>query len=94
MDRWRIGLFLRTGLRPDGQYVPPYMPKLANISDEDMYSLIAFLRSDNDWVKAEKHKQPECDPSFFTKFLTNIKAFEPYPFPEKNNSSARYYKSC
>ena len=27
---------IRTGLKPDGQYIPPYMPKLVNISDEDL----------------------------------------------------------
>jgi mono/diheme cytochrome c family protein len=75
--------FLRTGVRPDGQYVPPYMPKLAHISDEDMNSIVAFLRSDNQWVKADATKQPACSPSFFTKFLTNIGAFKPFEYPTK-----------
>jgi cytochrome c2 len=86
IGKWTDGelvYFLRTGVRPDGQYVPPYMPKLVHISDEDMNSIIAFLRSDNPLVAADKTKQPECEPSFLTKFLTNIGAFKPFPYPEK-----------
>jgi cytochrome c2 len=75
--------FIRTGVKPDGTYVPPYMPKLAHISDEDMFSIISFLRSNHDWVQPDKTKQPECEPSFLAKFLTNIKAFEPFPYPTK-----------
>ena len=36
---------IRTGVKPDGQYIPPYMPKLIHLSDEDLYSIVAFLRS-------------------------------------------------
>lgn len=86
IGKWTDGelvYFLRTGIKPNGQYVPPYMPKLVHISDEDMSSIIAFLRSDNEWVKADAAKQPECKPSFLTKFLTNIGAFKPFPYPDK-----------
>ncbi|MCW3106536.1 MAG: hypothetical protein JWQ09_1042 [Segetibacter sp.] len=86
IGKWTDGeliSFLRTGTKPNGQYVPPYMPKLAHISDEDMYSIIAFLRSDNEWVKPDATKQPDCDPSFLTKFLTNIGAFKPFDYPVK-----------
>ncbi|MDB5190831.1 MAG: hypothetical protein JWQ96_394 [Segetibacter sp.] len=86
IGKWTDGelvYFLRTGLRPDGQYVPPYMPKLVHISDEDMNSIIAFLRSDHPNVAADKTQQPECEPSFLAKFLTNIGAFKPFPYPDK-----------
>jgi hypothetical protein len=86
IGKWTDGelvSFLRTGTKPNGQYVPPYMPKLVHISDEDMNSIVAFLRSDNEWVKAEPTKQPECDPSFLAKFLTNIGAFKPFDYPAK-----------
>jgi cytochrome c2 len=73
--------FIRTGIKKDGQYVPPYMPKLIHISDEDLYSIIAFLRSDNQWVQADNTRQPDCQPSFFTKFLVTIGAFKPFPYP-------------
>ncbi len=75
--------FIRTGIHPiTGQYVPPYMPKLMHISDEDLNSIIAFLRSDNTLVAASKTELPDSEPSFLTKFLSTI-AFKPLPFPDK-----------
>jgi cytochrome c2 len=75
--------FIRTGIRRDGRYIPPYMPKLINISDEDLYSIIAFLRSGNTWVQPDNTRQPDADPSFLTKFLVTIGAFKPFPYPTK-----------
>jgi mono/diheme cytochrome c family protein len=74
--------FIRTGVRPDGQYVPPYMPKLVNISDEDLYSIISFLRSDHKWVQPDGAEPPESKPSFLTKFLCTV-AFKPFPLPKQ-----------
>jgi mono/diheme cytochrome c family protein len=76
--------FIRTGIHPleDGRYVPPYMVKLAHISDEDMRSIIAYLRSDMPEVQPSKAEPPPTEPSFLTKFLSAI-AFKPFPFPEK-----------
>lgn len=79
----QLAYLLRTGLKPDGTYLPPYMPKLVAISDEDLYSIIAFLRSDHPWVAADNTRQPESKPSFLTKFLTNIRAMKPFPYPTK-----------
>lgn len=75
--------FLRTGVRPDGEYIPPYMPKFVHVSDEDMSSIVAFLRSSHPWVAPDKTKQPQTKPSFLTKFLTNIKAFKPFDYPSQ-----------
>lgn len=72
---------LRTGLKPDGQYIPPYMPKLIHISDEDLYSIVAFLRSGNDWVQPYSLNMPLSKPSFLTKFLVTIKAMKPFDYP-------------
>lgn len=72
--------FLRTGLRSDGQYVPPYMPKLAHMSDEDLYSIIAFMRSGHNWVEADKREPEETQPSLLTKILCNF-VFKPVPYP-------------
>jgi mono/diheme cytochrome c family protein len=74
---------LRTGVRPDGRYLPPYMPKLAHISDEDMYSIVAFLRSDNPWLQASDIKLPETKPSFLTKFLVTIGAMKAFDYPKE-----------
>jgi hypothetical protein len=84
IGKWSDGdiiYLLRTGLKPDGQYIPPYMPKLIHISDEDIFSIIAFLRSDNDWVQAHQLRMPATSPSFLTKFLVTIGAMKPFDYP-------------
>lgn len=74
-----IAYLLKTGIRPDGRFLP-VMAKLHRMSDEDLQSIIAFLRSDNAWVQADKTPNHESSYSFFSKFLTNIKAIKPMPF--------------
>ena len=75
--------FIRTGINPfTGQFVPPYMPKLIHISDEDLRSIVAFLRSDSPEVQANKSELPPSQPSFLTKFLCAI-AFKPFDFPKE-----------
>jgi mono/diheme cytochrome c family protein len=73
---------MRTGIRKDGQYVPPWMPKFPHLSDEDMYSIVAFLRSDHPLVQPSDIQLPEIKPSFLTKMLTRTPAFKPLPYPE------------
>ncbi|RYY89790.1 MAG: cytochrome c [Chitinophagaceae bacterium] len=77
-----LAYLLRTGLKPDGTYLPPYMPKLVHLSDEDLFSVIAFLRSEHPWLKPDNTVQPASKPSFLTKFLANIKAVKPFPYPK------------
>src|SRR5439155_18277941 len=84
IGKWTDGelvYLIRTGLKPDGTYLPPYMAKLTNISDEDLYSIIAFLHSDNPLVQPDKTVPPVTKPSFLTKFLCTIGAFKPFPYP-------------
>jgi hypothetical protein len=84
IGKWSDGeiiYLLRTGLKPDGQYIPPYMPNLVNMSDEDIYSIVAFLRSRNNWVQPVSVRQPVSRPSFFSKFLVTIGAFKPFGYP-------------
>lgn len=78
----QIIYLLRTGIKRDGQYAPPWMAKLPNMSDEDIASVIAFLRSDDPMVAADDTPDRHCEPSFFAKFLCTV-AFKPLPFPEK-----------
>ena len=73
---------LRTGIKRDGQYTPPYMAKLPHMSDEDIYSIVAFLRSNAPMVAADEQVQPTSKPSFFVKLLSHL-AFKPLPFPEE-----------
>ena len=75
--------FIRTGIKPDGEYVPPYMPKLVHIADEDLYSIIAYLHSDDNRVQPDPTPAPKTKPSFLTKFLVTIKAFKPFDYPKE-----------
>lgn len=74
---------IRTGIRRDGRYIPPYMPKLVNLADEDLYGIIAFLRSGNRWVQPDNTRQPASQPSFLAKFLVTIRAFQPFQYPKQ-----------
>jgi len=76
-----IAFLLRTGIRRDGQYTPPWMPKLNRIADEDLYSIIAFLRSDDSLVQADPTPDKESEPTFLIKFLTHV-AFKPFRYPD------------
>jgi mono/diheme cytochrome c family protein len=73
---------LRTGITRDGRYTPPWMVKLANMSDEDVMDVIAFLRSDDPLVRPIKAKRPASKPSLFTKLLARV-AFKPLRYPTK-----------
>ncbi len=73
---------LRTGVLPNGRYAPPYMAKLPHMSDEDLNNIIAFLRSDDELVKATNTADQPCEPSFLTKALCRV-AFKPLPFPNQ-----------
>jgi mono/diheme cytochrome c family protein len=75
-----LAYLLRTGVRWDGQYIPPYMARLPNMGDEDIASILAFLRSDDDLVRANDADFDPTVPSFLTKFLSHV-AFLPAPYP-------------
>jgi mono/diheme cytochrome c family protein len=72
---------LRTGIKKDGQYSPPYMAKLPHMADEDINAVIAFLRSDDPRVAARAVADKPCEPSFLTKFLCRV-AFKPLDMPK------------
>ena len=67
-----IVYLLRTGIKRDGQYAPPYMAKLPLLADEDMDAIISFLRSDDEMVTADKTPDRPSDPSLLTKFLCYV----------------------
>jgi hypothetical protein len=68
----QLAYLLRTGITRTGRYAPPWMPKYPHMSDEDLESVIAFLRSD-DPVTAPAAVNPPgiSKPSFLTKLLTH-----------------------
>lgn len=72
---------LRTGIKRDGQYAPPYMAKLPHMSDEDVASIIVYLRSGDTAVEASNTVDEPCRPSLLTKFLCLV-AFKPMSFPK------------
>lgn len=72
---------LRTGIKRNGMYAPPYMAKLPHMADEDINSIIAFLHSDDPIVAASSTPDFPCEPSFLTKFLTTV-AFKPMMMPD------------
>jgi len=79
MTDGQLYYLLRTGVRPDGRFLP-IMAKLQKMSDEDIQSVIAFLRSDNQWVQADPTPDVDSKYSFLAKFLTNMKLIKPMPF--------------
>ncbi len=82
IGKWTDGqlyYLLRTGVRPDGRFLP-VMAKLQKMSDEDLQSVIAFLRSDNPWVQADPTPDKDSKYSFLAKFLTNMKIIKPMPY--------------
>jgi hypothetical protein len=72
---------LRTGIKRDGKYAPPYMAKLHHMADEDVNSIIAFLHSDDPLVAASATADQPCEPAFLTKFLCTV-AFKPLKMPD------------
>lgn len=74
-----LAYLLRTGIKRDGQFAPPYMPKLPLLSDNDLNAIVSFLRSDDPMVQPSDEVQPVSQPSFLTKFLCTI-AIKPYEY--------------
>jgi mono/diheme cytochrome c family protein len=78
----QLRTILRTGLRPDGEYVPPFMIKMPHTSDQELDAIIAFLRSDDPLVAASDVDPPGVtQPSFLAKALAHV-AFGPLPAPK------------
>ena len=77
----QIAYLLRTGCKPDGQYLPIYMPKFAHLSDEDLKSVIAFLRSGQACVQPSEIAKVPSKPSLLVKFLCHV-AFKKIPYPK------------
>ena len=90
---WGIGawtdkelmVLLRTGIKRDGEYSPPLMPKLPHLADNDLEAIIAFLRSDDPLVAPDRTADMRSQPSFLVKFLSTI-AWKPLPLPAERIS--------
>jgi mono/diheme cytochrome c family protein len=81
---WQDGelvALLRTGIARDGRYTPPWMAKLPHASDEDIASIVAFLRSSDPLVQADETPSRPCEPTLLVYILTHT-AFRPLPLPK------------
>ena len=61
---------LRTGIGRDGRY-RVIMPHFVYMSDDDMAAVLAFLRSNNQWVSPNPTPSHAQEPSFLLKTLAN-----------------------
>ncbi|MGB5243678.1 MAG: c-type cytochrome [Lutimonas sp.] len=77
-----IVYLLRTGIKRDGKYAPPYMAKLPTMADEDINAILSFLRSDHPYVEGNSTPTIPVETSFLTKVLTNT-VFKPFPYPKE-----------
>jgi mono/diheme cytochrome c family protein len=73
---------LRTGIKRDGQYAPPYMAKLPKMADEDLNAIIAYLHSDADAVSPDPTPDQASEPSLLTKALCRG-PFQPFDYPQE-----------
>ena len=71
----------RTGIMKNGNYAPPWMPKLPHMSDKDMKRLVAFLRSDHPFVQPSENTTPPIEYNFIAKMLVKMKVFGPLEGP-------------
>lgn len=72
---------LRTGVKKNGFYAPPWMAKLPHMADDDINDILAFLHSDDPWVQPAAVEDTAPQPSFLAKFLCHV-AFKPFPYPD------------
>ncbi|MEI9935972.1 MAG: c-type cytochrome [Pseudomonadota bacterium] len=78
-----LAYLLRTGVRPDGTYVPPYMIKLPHASDADLDAILAYLRSDDPMLAPAEVDPPGVTaPTFLVKLLAHT-VMRPLPFPDQ-----------
>jgi mono/diheme cytochrome c family protein len=71
---------LRTGIRRDGQFTGPFMQS-PFLADEDIYSIISFLRSDDPLVAPHDNADRNWQPTFLAKLLMHV-AFKPMEMPK------------
>jgi mono/diheme cytochrome c family protein len=82
---------LRTGIHSDQRWSPPFMPKYDRMADQDIHSVIAWLRSDEPRLKPDAREYPPNQFNLFIKLLCNT-MFTPPPLqtqpitiPDTNN---------
>jgi mono/diheme cytochrome c family protein len=74
-----LAYLLRTGIERNGTFTGPLMAS-PFLGDEDLISIIAFLRSDDPWFKAQDVDDRQMKPGFLLKMLMHV-AWKPAPVP-------------
>ncbi|SIO12040.1 Cytochrome c2 [Singulisphaera sp. GP187] len=72
--------FLRTGVNRQGRLAPPWMPRLPRLADEDLFDLLAYLRSDDPAVEATTASPQTGSLSILGKILMRY-AWRPMAYP-------------
>ncbi len=75
-----LAYLLRTGIQRDGDFTPA-MVMLPRLDDDDILSIIAYLRSDDPTVQPSEVENKDSKPTLFAKFLARIGAFKPSAYP-------------
>lgn len=70
---------LRTGIKRDGKLAFPMMFRSLHMADEDIYNVIAYLRSDDPSVQPSEAVHPPFPSNFLVKMLNTL-VFEPLPY--------------
>lgn len=73
-----LAVLLRTGVKQNGE-MALVMPRYAQMSDEDLESVIAFLRSDSPMTAPSDKQWPEREINYLAKLLNRI-AIKPLPY--------------
>ncbi len=71
---------LRTGIKRDGHFAGPFM-NFGNLADEDIASIIAFLRSDAPQVQPSPNRQPPATAPFVYNMVSKL-FFKPEGYPK------------
>lgn len=77
-----LAYLIRTGIKKDGTYAPPWMVKLPKLSDYDMEAIISYLRSDASPLQPSDKPNKPTRYNFLAKMLVKTKAFKPMPYPD------------
>ncbi|MFN7116789.1 MAG: c-type cytochrome [Saprospiraceae bacterium] len=84
IGKWTDGelyTFLRTGLRKDGSF-SGIMPKFIHMADEDIYSIIAWLHSNDPKLEPSTKEPPRHALTLMSKGLLQF-VFRPFELPTK-----------
>lgn len=77
-----LAYLLRTGVKRDGYVSLPYMPRFAEMSDQDLHSIIAYLRSDAPVMEASDKPSTPQQYTLLTKAVGSM-MMQTLPYPEK-----------